>query len=422
MSVLISSLNNAAVGLFGSVLSVAFCRSLDTPKNRRAFWGCAAVLLLQMWSVLFWGMEVQRKIYPLIVHFPLFLMLWFLTRKPLWSLVCVLTAYLCCQVRRWVALLMVAMLSGGTTMHAAVELAVTLPLLFLLLRFVAPSVRQIMDYPIKLQCQFGTVPALYYVFDYATMVYTDLLTSGEPVVVEFMPFICCVAYLAFLLYNSAEDRKYNQLQQVQESLDIQLKQSVREISALRESQNLARQYRHDLRHHLQYISACIENGQAEQAQTYISGIDREIEAQKVKRYCENEAANLILSSFDARARKIGAEMVVKGTLPAFILLPDSDLCVLLSNALENALHACQELAAEGKSCTLDVQFYERENKFFLQITNPCTKPVRFKKGIPVSDRPGHGVGVQSICAIVQKYGGVSTFLVKDGRFILRLCL
>jgi len=252
------------------------------------------------------------------------------------------------------------------------------------------------------------------------VVYTDLLTSGAPVVVEFMPFVCCAAYLVFLLYHSVEDKKRSQLQQAQKSLNIQLNQSVREISALRESQALARQYRHDLRHHLQFVSACIENDQEEQAQEYISGICQEIDAQKVKRYCENEAANLILSAFNARAEKDGIIMAVQGALPAFILLSDSDLCVLLSNALENALHACQHFAATGKTCTIDVQFYEREGKLFLQVTNPCGEKVRFENGVPVSDRPDHGVGVQSICAIVQKYSGVCTFLTRDEQFILRL--
>lgn len=423
MSDIITYLNSAAVGLFGSVLSAAFCGALNSPRNRHVFWTSMVVLpLLQVGGILLWGMEIQRQIYPLLVHLPLILLLWFLTEKLLWSTISVLTAYLCCQLRRWLALLVVAVFSGGATMQAVTELAVTLPLLLLLVRFAAPAVRRLMEHPAKLQCQFGVVSALYYVFDYATVVYTDLLTSGKPVVVEFMPFVCCAAYIAFLLYNSAGEDKYSRLRQIQKSLDLQIKQSVREIKSLRESQELARRYRHDLRHHLQYVSACIENGQTEQAQSYISGICREIESQKVVRYCENEAANLILSSFDARAKKEGVELTIQGSLPEFILLPDSDLCVILSNALENALHACHEPAAKGQPCTIDVQFYERDSKLFLQITNPCTQPVRFEKGIPVSEQPGHGVGVQSICAIVQKYGGVCTFLVKEERFILRLSL
>jgi len=54
--------------------------------------------------------------------------------------------------------------------------------------------------------------------------------------------------------------------------------------------------------------------------------------------------------------------------------------------------------------------------------NPCEGEVRFEKGIPVSGREGHGIGVQSICAIVQQYGGICSFLVQDGQFILRLSL
>lgn len=131
-----------------------------------------------------------------------------------------------------------------------------------------------------------------------------------------------------------------------------------------------------MRHHLQYVSTCIENGEAEQAQAYISGICKEIEAQKVQIYCENEAVNLILSSFAGRARKKEIEIKIQCAIPAELTVSESDLCVLLSNALENALHACVPLAAEGRSCEIDVNFYER-NK-----------------------------GIQSICAIVQRYGGV----------------
>ena len=91
---------------------------------------------------------------------------------------------------------------------------------------------------------------------------------------------------------------------------------MREIAVLRESQTLTRQYRHDVRHLLQYLSACIENGQTEQAQAYISGICAQIEAQKVTRYCENEAANLILSSFAARAvLRTGRQTLFAGDEP-----------------------------------------------------------------------------------------------------------
>lgn len=423
MSFWISLLNNISVSFFGGILSASFCDALTTRKKRRGFW-CSMVLfpLLQGLVYFSWGAEFMRKIYPLVVHFPLLLVLYFLTGKLLWPFFSILSAYLCCELRRWIALLAVAIFSGNQMMQEVIELVLTLPLLLILLRFASPVVRQLSGYPAKVQCQFGLIPALYYAFDYVTCVYTKLLFSGDPVVVEFMPFVCCVAYLVFLLYHSAKEQKQSRLQQVQKSLDLQLNQAVQEINALRESQTLARRYRHDMRHHLQYLSACIENGQEEQAQAYISGICNEIEAQKVQNYCENEAANLILSSFAVRAEKDGIGMKVRGSLPECIPVSDSDLCVLFSNALENALHACQSFVAAGKACDMDVQFYERNSKLFLQVANPCDKPVHFEKGIPVSDREGHGIGVQSICAIVERYGGIYNFLVENGNFILQLSI
>lgn len=423
MSVWVSLLDGFAVSIYGSVLSASFCDALNTGRKRWIFW-CFAIFLplLQGFIYSVWDAEFLRRIYPLVVHLPLMLMLYILSRDLLWAGISVVSAYLCCQLRRWLALLVVALTSGGELMQDMVQLLVTLPLLLLLLRFVAPAVRQLAHYPIKTQIQFGVIPAIYYAFDYLTMVYTDLLISGGAVVVEFMPFVCCAAYLVFLLYHSVQDQKSFQLQQAKRVLGIQLSQSVREITALRESQALARRYRHDLRHHLQYVSDCIENGQSEQAQKYIAGICQEVEAQKVQCYCENEAANLILSAFAGRAKKDSIDMKVQGTLSASVMVSDSDLCVLLSNALENALHACQPFAAAGTACTIDVQFYEWEGKFFLQVTNPCEEGIRFENDIPVSDQPDHGIGVQSICAIVERYGGVHAFIVHNGRFILRLSI
>lgn len=145
------------------------------------------------------------------------------------------------------------------------------------------------------------IPLLSYVFDYFTRIYTDLLSSGNQAAVEFMPFVCSLAYLVFVLQTTQEQKLRSQLEQTQNSLNLQVAQAVREIDALRESQRKASTYRHDLRHHLQYISACIENGRAEAAQEYIHSVCAEIEASKVNVYCENEAANLILSALACAA-------------------------------------------------------------------------------------------------------------------------
>lgn len=71
---------------------------------------------------------------------------------------------------------------------------------------------------------------------------------------------------------------------------------------------------------------------------------------------------------------------------------------------------------------IEVSVYEKNRKLFLQMINSCGEEIIFDEGIPVSGRSGHGIGVRSICAIVERYGGIYTFLAEDGQFILRISI
>lgn len=420
----VTLLNDAAVGVYGMILSAAFCGITWTRGKKWTYGLSMAAILLAQAAV--YGMttdfQLLKLLYPLVTHMPLVLVLAILERKLLWPTISVLTAYLCCQLRRWLALLLTALMSGGAEVQTAAELALTLPLLLGLLYFVAPAVRTIAGYKPAMQVRFGLIPAVGYLFDYLTRIYTDLLAQGTPAAVEFMPFVCCVAYLAFVLRSSAENETRLRLEQTQENLHLQVTQATREIASLRESERRASTYRHDLRHHMQYLAGCIENGRTEQAQAYIREVCAEIESQKVRVFCENETVNLILSAFAGRAEESGVPLRVRAEVPHFIPVAETDLCVLLSNALENALHACQRLRQTGEPCDIELVVYEKSGKFFLQVTNTCPPGVTFEKGLPVTREPGHGIGVRSICSIAERYNGMYSFSEKNGRFVLRVSL
>ena len=273
-----------------------------------------------------------------------------------------------------------------------------------------------------MQSQFCLIPAVYYIFDYATQIYTDLLVKGNPVVAEFMSFVCSIAYLVFILRSSEEKWIRNQLELTQDSLNLQISQAVREIEALRNSQEKTKEYRHDLRHHMQYLSSCIENRKLEHAQDYIRGICSEIERNKLVVYCENEAANLIFSAFAGRAKEHDVSMMIKAHISRDIHISESDLCVLLSNALENALHACCKLKEKDHKAEVEVSAFEKNKKLFIQIVNSCDTDIRFVQGIPVTNQSDHGIGVRSICALVDRYEGLYTFEMIENKFILRVSI
>lgn len=415
--------NLLSVGIFGMVLSVGFCDIRWTRKKKLLMAvSMACILLFQ--GILYFRIsaDMVENAYPLITHLPLIVVLCIFNKKILWPTIAVLTAYLCCQLRRWLALLCVTLCGGGQMMQDVIELLVTIPILLLLMRFAARPMRSLARYPSTLQLRFGLVPALYYCFDYMTRIYTNLILEGGLVVAEFMPFVCSAAYLAFVYFTSEEGRIRGRLEETRDSLNLQVTQAVREIDALREAQRKTSVYRHDMRHHMQYILSCIENGQSEHAKDYIHSIFSEIDAGAVVTFCENESANLIFSSFAERMEKYAIAFEIHAQIPQVIVVSENDLCVLLCNALENAIHACRKVQKDGRSAKIEVSAYEENGTIFLQMTNTCGDGVVFHHGIPATDDPGHGIGVHSICAIIEQYGGMYSFAVKDRKFIFRMTL
>lgn len=64
----------------------------------------------------------------------------------------------------------------------------------------------------------------------------------------------------------------------------------------------------------------------------------------------------------------------------------------------------------GKPAVVETTAYEKDGRLFVQIANSCSFPVQFDaQGVPTTSQPGHGLGVRSICAIVEQYGGMYSF-------------
>ena len=415
--------NGIAVGIFGMILSAAFC---DIIWTKRKYWfmagSIAALLILQGVTIACTEGNFVYKLYPVITHIPMVFIIYLLCKKPLWSIITVLTAYLCCQLRRWFALLIWTVDGGEFLTQDLVEFVITIPLLLALVYFVAPAVRVISHRPASMQMQFGLISMLSYCFDYMTRIYTNMLSEGKPVIVEFMFFMCSVAYLMSMLHTSREERNRIEIERTRNYLSMQITQAMQEIESMREAEQMGKIYRHDLRHHMQYILACVENNRIEQIKTYVHDICNELEAQKVRVFCKNEAVNLTLSAFVGQAEEQGIDMDIKAEISKNITISEGDLCVLLSNILENALHACQKRREKDLPAAIEVLMFEKNGKLLLQTVNSCEEGIRFKKGVPVSNEPGHGVGIYSICMIAEKYNGVYNFSTEGERFIVQISL
>ena len=398
-------LDGAAVGIFGILLSAAFCPIRWTGKKRWALAGCTAGLLA-LQGIFYFGTSptAAQYLYPLITHLPLALILICILKKKVdVALVSICTAYLCCQLPRWVDLVVTAL----TRSELIGEICYTLvigPLFYLLYRFfVRPAYAAMMASPQSLLL-FGSLPVAYYFFDYATVVYSDALYRGYGAINEFLPTALIIFYVMFLTAYHAQSSRRAQAEMQSTMLEAGLKQSQIEVDALRRAEVQTAVYQHDMRHHLNAIDGFLAAGKPQQAEKYIRKVRSDIERITPKRYCDNELVNLLCSSFAGKAQRMGVRLEVDAKLPRELSVSDTELCAVLSNALENALRAVSDQPEADRWVTLYCGV--RLGKLLVEIQNPCAEGLVMRDGLPVSERAGHGYGCRSIQTIAERRGGL----------------
>jgi len=285
----------------------------------------------------------------------------------------------------------------------------------ILKKHVAKSVQHLMERSTRSCLIFGAVPAFYYLVDYATTVYTDFLYRGTRTAVQFMPFVISGFYFVFVIFYYKEMQKQARVERERDMLDAQFKQAQIELTSLRKIHQNAQAYRHDMRHHFALLYALASNEQIGELKEYLQTAQSDIDAITPVRFCENETINLILSSFASKAKQSEVSLTVEAKVPDSLPFSDTELCSLLSNALENAIHASKSIHDSNKR-HIRLRLYSKNNKLCIDIRNSYSTEPEFIQGLPVSKERGHGFGTKSMAHIVEKHGGICQFSVKDGWF------
>lgn len=405
--------------LFGAAVAVSFAGMARTRKNHLAF-GCFIVILfvLQIVCLRTWGMAVTLKVYPLLSHLPVVVFIAvYLKRSWLISLTSMFVSFLCCQPPRWIGTV-AGEAFGSASMNHVGYIATAFLMYYFLQKYAVKSVQHLMERSVKSCLLFGAMPAFYYLFDYAATVYTDFMYSGSQVAVQFMPFVTSAFYFVFVLLYYNETQKQVCIQRERDMLETQFRQAQTEFASLRQMQQNAAAYRHDMRHHFALLQGLASKEQIEEIKEYLRTAQSDLDAITPIRFCENETVNLILSAFAVKAKQSGILLTIDAKQLNSLNFSDTELCSLLSNALENAIQASENIS-DSKERYIKLRVYSKNNKLCIDIRNSYqTEPI-FHQGFPVSKEQGHGFGTKSMAHIVEKHGGVFQFSVKDGWFIFQ---
>ena len=417
----LGAFNYALVLLYGLFLSAAIAGGWENRRQKRLIIAlCPLFLLIQTPCWLILGEGTTKQLYPLIVHLPLVLILILALKKPVGiALVSVCTAYLCCQLPRWVNLMVTAVTGSSLAGEISYTLLI-LPIFLLLRHLFVHSAYGAMTASAQSLLLFGSLPVAYYFYDYATVVYADALSTDIQALNEFLPTALIIFYVMFLsaYHKQMQTRADAELQR--SMLEAELKQAEVEMEGLRSVETQVAVYQHDMRHHLTAIDGFLNAEQPQQAKEYIQKVQADVASITPRHFCENELVNLLCSSFTDKAARMGARFTVEAKLPKELSISDTELCSILSNGLENALHAIATL--EGPLKWVELYCGVRLNKLLIEIKNPYAGEIAMRDGLPVSGREGHGYGCRSIQSIAAQNGGLCTFDTEHGVFTLRVML
>ena len=220
----------------------------------------------------------------------------------------------------------------------------------------------------------------------------------------------------FLLMATSLNRNVR-LQQENQLLSMQQQRYESLKAAIEE----ARQARHDLRHQLCQLAALAEEGDLEKIKAYLSGAVSRIPSLEMH-FCENRAADSVVGYYCALAKRENIPYSVQIDLPECLPVDEINLCLVLSNLLENALEASLRTAPARRRIKLTA-YLHGNSLALIQVENTYDGVIREKGGVfQSSKRKGDGVGLQSVRHIAEKSGGVSTVTYQDGVFRARVML
>ncbi len=190
---------------------------------------------------------------------------------------------------------------------------------------------------------------------------------------------------------------------------------------LRTSIEQTRHARHDMRHHLHILQSFAAQEKWESLTEYLEEVQGSIPDMELC-LCQNTAVDSVAGYFAGLYREYDIPLTFKLDLPALLPVPETDLCSVLSNLLENAMEA--GLRTDPKRRQTTVQAHSHSGHMILLSTeNAYDGKVREKDGIFLSSkRPGEGVGLQAVRHTAEKNGGYIRFHYGDGIFAVNVIL
>ncbi len=240
--------------------------------------------------------------------------------------------------------------------------------------------------------------------DNRIIVYTNHYQLFAIQLLGIVSLFCIMFAYKKLLQNFRLSTELSLLEQEERSLN----QYVEEAKAHYEK---TKSFRHDIKNHITVVKGFLQNGKLEQALDYIGDMEDITEELSFPYSTNNPVADILVGNKLGIAKNMGIDVCCSLCLPYPCFVRDIDFCIVLSNALDNAIHACNNMDRNAEKY-IRVTGRIQGDFVLLEIENSFQGNGLFRRG----------TGLSNVKTIAEKYHGAISIKTQDTSFILSVLL
>ena len=183
-----------------------------------------------------------------------------------------------------------------------------------------------------------------------------------------------------------------------------------------------KQFRHDMKNRMMVIQEMLLKKQYDSVLEYTKKAAGKIDRKEMYSMTGNIAIDSVINYKLTRAGEKGIDVKANVVLPENIAVDEDDMVVILGNILDNAIEAAERLE-ENKYIGIDLGY--DKGSVLIHVENSYDSFVNLVNGKFVTrkkDNHLHGIGLQSVDAVVKKYDGMLETEHDEEMFVVDILL
>lgn len=168
--------------------------------------------------------------------------------------------------------------------------------------------------------------------------------------------------------------------------------------------------KHDLKHFFDLLKAK-SNDETALTDNKVKEYERLLFKSNIPITTISPIINYVLNIKRDEAQELGIDITLKLNITKDIMVDDQDLCLVLSNLLDNAIKHI------GVNKKISIEMYEIDKMFVIKIVNSVDNFDINAINNVQQTHDGHGYGINTIRKLVDKYHGITQFRYDEGNLI-----